>query len=225
MEGSKATLERMLESKVPSVFTACFVPRCGVSTPRNDSDFYSGDSFEFNDEAFMQMEINVKKHVSNVIQENVSIMTEGDEALLAELHDIGFDDDSISDFSQLNTIGEETMGDIENRRVEKQSDASKSRLPKLPGAYKQSVKSKFELYRAHQRFNVGALRPIDENCEIEVEFSRIQKTFSEQPSIDMAELAVDPQELKLVTPSSRRNELAKQILQRRQHQPMMQTCA
>ena len=252
MEVGKFTLNRILEERVPAAFTACFAPRCsnfGMPGPQSGDDRCDESTQH---EALMQMEINVKKHISTVVQENVSLMTEGDEALLSEL---GVEDEqstSFSDFTNLNTIGEETLQDVENRRNENTANGMNSvspRLPKLPDAYKQSVKSKFDYYRQHQLFNASALRPIDENSEIDGQMSdSVNTTAKEKTAADLQDSKVsvslsfcdstptvvdnslspldlttstDIENSNLSTPSSaRRTDLAKQILQRRQSRPM-----
>ena len=252
MEVGKFTLNRILEERVPAAFTACFAPRCSnFGMPGTQSGVDRCDE-STQHEALMQMEINVKKHISTVVQENVSLMTEGDEALLSEL---GVDDEqstAFSDFTNLNTIGEETLQDVENRRSENASNGGNSvapRLPKLPDAYKQSVKSKFDYYRQHQLFNASALRPIDENSEIDGQMSSsVSTTLEKHTSTDIQDakvavplsccvntptvvddgtsslestISADVENSNVSTPSStRRSDLAKQILQRRQSRPV-----
>jgi hypothetical protein len=210
MEGRKFRLNSILEEKVPAVFTACFAPQCfafGVSAPQHE--IHREDSESTQHEALMRMEIDVKKHISAVVQENISLMTEGDEALLSEL-EASFDEDSTSDLTNLNTIGEETLQDIENRMTGNNTglDRVKSRLSNLPGAYKQSVKSKFDYYRKHQLFNAGALRPIDENSECEGQVS--VKSVSEKHTSTDHPLTTDHEDSKLSTPSSRVSDSAEQ---------------
>lgn len=228
MERTRIALDKIFEDKVhvPAALTACFAPTVcsNYGVGEGQPGLSKSGSNNSRHEALLKMEIDVKKNVSAVIQENVSLMTEGDEALLSALRErtaANYDDDddeeSISDSTNLNTIGEATLHDIENRSS---NDIScKKSLPKIPGAYKQSIKSKFDHYRKHKQFNGGALQPINGNSENE---GLISYT-SENHDDDLISLATsqatdatsDDQKS-----SSRRNELAKQILKRRQSQPM-----
>jgi len=170
MAVGKFALNRILEENVPAAFTACFAPRCSnFGVPVTQTEIDRSNSEASQQEALLQMEIAVKKHLSAVVRDNISIMTEGDEALLMEL-EVAFEasnesQDSISDFTDLNTIGEETLDDIENRRGDNNVPVAAPRLPNLPGAYKNSVKSKFDYYRQHVSFSASALRPIEESSD------------------------------------------------------------
>jgi hypothetical protein len=234
--------ERMLQEKVRGAFTACLapIPNC-TSTVGNvdetdvfkmEGDFETARSKQ--QEALRRMEAGIKK------MSNMALGTE---------YPVDDEEDPCSDGSSesecLNTIGEETLANIENKRVELTAKGSAavqgSAVKHLPGSYKQSARSKFDYYRKHRTFGGGALRPISENInEQETSSSEANgssKTTSTtstpaaantvpRKALDLAlsplttqEQGTEETKLSLPSPASKRNLLAKQILRRRQHQP------
>ena len=144
-------LERILEDKA-YVFTSCFAPmNCSAFGPVDDyacdptdssSSRVRGDIEAKQNEALLQMGVDVKRHVAKfVAPRDSSIMTDDDDdlALLTELeahvHDLNltgnvhessregpstsieFEIADSGSISELNTIGEQTWDDVENNFV------------------------------------------------------------------------------------------------------------
>lgn len=153
-------LEKILEDKA-YVFTSCFAPmNCSAFGPMDDCDPSSSSSNHREDvqtkqnDAFLQMGTNVKKHVAQfVAPRDSSLMRDDDdddEALLTELeaqvHELNFTGNNIGSshegpgtsiefeiadsgsISELNTISEQTWEDIENSRSARGENLNSGRV-------------------------------------------------------------------------------------------------
>lgn len=238
-------LERMVQEKVRGAFTACLAPSNCTSV--GDTDGNDSNKMEEGFDAvrakqtlaLRKMEAGIKKHVSTIASigvKSLMIDDEEDDALLTELASDPCCEDSES--GCLNTIGDETLANIENKKDER-ANKSAGGVKHLPGSYKQSARSKFDYYRKHRAFGGGgALHPISENNEgsASIEANSASKTTSSTSTphasnttplqeLRMVQRALAPlkmeevseeTKLDLTSPASKRNELAKQILKRRQ---------
>lgn len=270
----KTTLQEMHE-KVKGALTACLSPIPNCSVLRNvDDKNTSKMEIEIDNlrakqkDALRRMEEGIKHHMSIALGKGSLVPDdeeeeEEDDDLLVELAPNRCSDSIESEC--LNSIGEATIENIENRKVEmakKRSGGgvlgdntnvsnsthttsfSHAAVKHLPGSYKQSAKSKFDYYRKHRAFGGdGALRPIGESSNeqremtssSDVNFSsrttstRTTSAVCSTAHVKELNLALDafktqqrrPEEVlsNMASPASKRNELAKQILKRRQLQP------
>lgn len=248
-------LERMLEEKVPLAFGACFAPK-STSIDENTRP----NPIERESEAFTKLEADIKNRFTLAVsQQKLDFLAREDEALLTELNLMECDscsvesvaaieseeinaDDSFCDadsMGNLNSIGEETLLNIENRGGQKVNDQScatrsgqvlsrndnvnngcesrPSKVPHLPGSYKQSVKSKFDYYRKHHTFGKPKTSALGTPG---VSSTHDCTTSTRKPNLTTlaTTLPVGSAQTVLKTPASRRNELARIILKRRQLQ-------
>ena len=263
-------LERMFENKVPRAFGACFAPSCTTLETIDENPMGTTDMTCHGEhkDALGKMQAGIKqKIVESVGPWKNQFSGEEDEAFLRELNltegDVctekmkrpvvseevhanwaTWESGSISD---LNTIGEETLGNLENKgELKTRKDVknggsvlgsnnnvtqgygvfSSKRLKHLPGSYKQSVRSKFDYYRKHHTF-VGDSTTVAQNAneKKQQEPASTENAVAKKPVLAPIATQVASEDIKneksTGSPGSQRNELAKQILIRQHVQPMV----